>query len=89
MAALSFTPSPSDEESRTIGETLILQNMTLRKSLHSQIAENDALRQQLATQRALLEDLAFSARNYVIDHTIHDLIFAHALADALSYLKES
>lgn len=88
MAALDFFPTPSDEESRHIGETVILQNITLRKSLHSQISENDALRQQLAIQRAILTELAFSARNHVIEHPMHDLIFAHALADALAYLKE-
>jgi hypothetical protein len=88
MSAMPFIPFPSDEHSRAIGETVIVQNITLRKSLFDQIAANDALREQIETQHALLECLAFSARNYCVDHIMHDLPFAHALADALAYLKE-
>lgn len=88
MAIPSFTPPPSDDEARAIGETLIFQNINLRKSLFDQISENDRLRTELAAQRGILEDLAHAARAHAMSETIISMPLAHALADALAYLKE-
>lgn len=87
MAVRSFTNLPTDDESRSIAETLIMQNMNLRKSLFDQISRCDKLEEEYAYLEYHLQTLASEARQFAMGEPMIPLSFARALADALAALK--
>lgn len=83
------TSRATEKELRSIGESILIHNQTLRKSLHQQIQRADDLEEQLIVTREHLQRLAETARAFCMDNVIDDMPFCHALADALAYMKGS